>query len=80
MRKRKEKTVDIRPWLLSAQLLEEPRTDLRLPKSNDRVQVVFKLELPPSGGARADEIVSALGLPDTDPWIVRTQVIVEESP
>ncbi|MCP4606175.1 MAG: TIGR03960 family B12-binding radical SAM protein [Proteobacteria bacterium] len=76
-RKGKTKQVDIRPFLIDAAVLDTQPPELRLPETRDRVPIAFSLNLPGSGGARPTEILETiLGHSPSDPWIVRTRIIL----
>jgi uncharacterized protein (DUF2344 family) len=76
-RKGKTKKLDIRPYLVEAEVCRENPSSLRLPKTTDRVAVAFTLALPPSGGARATEVLcAAFGEAALNAWIVRTEFVI----
>jgi hypothetical protein len=76
-RKGKTKKLDIRPYVVEAEVGHEEASALRLPKTN-RTSVAFTLALPPSGGARATEVLSAaFGKAGLDAWVVRTEFVVD---
>jgi radical SAM family uncharacterized protein/radical SAM-linked protein len=76
-RKGKIKQVDIRPYLTEALVLDEAPRDTRLPLANDGTWVAFTLALPPSGGARAREILeAAFGEAAASAVIFRTKLVL----
>jgi radical SAM-linked protein len=77
-RKGKTKKLDIRPYLVDAEVCAEISDSLRLPKTQNRVAVAFTLALPPSGGVRATEVLNAaLGKAASDAWVVRTEFVID---
>jgi radical SAM-linked protein len=77
-RKGRTKKIDIRPYLVDAEVCSEISDSLRLPKTQNRVAVAFTLALPPSGGVRATEVLSAaFGKAASDAWVVRTEFVIE---
>jgi hypothetical protein len=77
-RKGKTKKLDIRPYLVDAEVCSEISDSLRLPKTPNRVAVAFTLALPPSGGARATEVLrAAFGEAASGAWVVRTGFVID---
>jgi uncharacterized protein (DUF2344 family) len=75
-RKGRTKKLDIRPYVVEAEVCEKNASTFRLPQT-DRTGVAFTLALPPSGGARATEVLSAaFGEAGLDAWIVRTEFVI----
>lgn len=77
-KKGESKTVDIRPFISAAEVLDAAPDGLLLPPASDRVFVAFSTHIPGSGGCKPLEVVSAIcpqAAPDA--WIVRTEVVLE---
>ncbi len=75
-RKGRRKVVDIRPWLISARVLEEPRAKIKIPDSENMVQIELDIEIPGSGGVKPKEIIEAV-FPDgtgQNVILVRTKI------
>jgi radical SAM family uncharacterized protein/radical SAM-linked protein len=79
-RKGKTKTLDIRPYIESASILDNPIVDDSIPEfenSKSQVAISFSLAMPPSGGARAREILtSAFGEVAVNAPLVRTGFVL----
>lgn len=58
-RKGRRKLVDIRPWLISARVLEVSRVDIKVPFSEMMTQIEFDVEIPGSGGVKPKEIIES---------------------
>jgi radical SAM-linked protein len=74
----KKQTVDIRPYIIGAEVLDRAPNGLLLPLAEDRLLVAFSHYIPGSGGPKPMEIVRAI-CPDTaqNARIVRTEVTLE---
>jgi radical SAM family uncharacterized protein/radical SAM-linked protein len=75
-RKGRPREVEIRPFLVDAELVDAQPEDWRLPRAVGRTPLRFELAIPGSGGARPAEILEAvLGAAPKDPWIVRLRFL-----
>ncbi|MDJ0763998.1 MAG: TIGR03960 family B12-binding radical SAM protein [Myxococcota bacterium] len=79
-KKHQLKSVDIRPFLKSASLLDTGLQDLHLPTETNRIAIKFFINMPGSGTARPFEIATAIvpNMPE-DPWVVRTRIALRHS-
>ena len=77
-RKGKVKTVDIRPFIVSAEIQEELAVDFHMDVPPDRIPMAVTLALPPSGGARIAEVLErAFGTRAGDAWVLRKGFVFE---
>ncbi len=75
---RAKQVVDIRPYIIGAEVLDRAPEGLRLPREEDRVLVTFSHYIPGSGGVKPMEVVRAI-CPDAadSARLIRTEVVLE---
>jgi radical SAM-linked protein len=79
MHKKKKKSIDLRPFLLEAKLLDGQMPDLPIPFSDDQLPISLVFQLSNSGGARVREILDiAFGDKAQDAIIVRTEITLRQ--
>ncbi|MBN2341958.1 MAG: TIGR03960 family B12-binding radical SAM protein [Deltaproteobacteria bacterium] len=79
VRKGKQRSVEIRQYVLAAEVAENITSPVSLPSIEGCVPVRMTLALVGSGGTRPDEVLAAV-LPDVGPiWVVRTRWLPAEN-